>query len=137
MKNSFYIMSNGELCRKDNTIRLCTEDGEIKDIPIEKVYDIYIFGQVSINSALLNILNKYGIILHFYNYYEHYIGSFYPKEKNVAGALLVKQVEFYSDGFKRCALAKKFVRGAAENILRNLKYYNNRGRYFSEEICDI
>lgn len=137
MKNSFYIMSNGELCRKDNTIRLCTEDGEIKDIPIEKVYDIYIFGQVSINSALLNLLNKYGIILHFYNYYEHYIGSFYPKEKNVAGALLVKQVEFYSDGFKRCALAKKFVRGAAENILRNLKYYNNRGRDFSEEICEI
>lgn len=130
-------MSNGELKRKDNTLCLFTEDGEKKDIPIEKIYDIYVFGQVSVNSALLNLLNKYGIVLHFYNYYEHYIGSFYPKEDNISGTLLVNQVKFYADNGKRYQLAKKFVSGAAQNILRNIKYYNNRGRNFDDKIEQI
>lgn len=134
MQKSYYIMSNGELRRKDNSLCLYTEEGEKKDIPIEKVYDIYIFGQVSVNSALLNLVNKYGIVLHFYNYYEHYIGSFYPKENNISGELLVNQVKFYTDNAKRCFLAKKFVYGAAQNILRNIKYYNNRGRNFDNSI---
>ena len=127
-------MSNGEISRKDNTLRLNTEDGKKADIPIEKVYDIYVFSQVSLNSALLNLLSKYRVVLHFYNFYEYYIGSFYPKEQNLAGALIVKQVKYYTDKAKRCALAKKFVLGAAENILRTIKYYHNRGRDFSASI---
>ncbi|MDR0850720.1 MAG: type I-B CRISPR-associated endonuclease Cas1b [Christensenellaceae bacterium] len=137
MQESFYIFSNGEIMRKDNTIRLCTEDGIKKDIPIEKVYDIHIFGQVSLNSALLNILYKNKIVLHFYNYYEHYIGSFHPKEEHISGSLLVSQVGFYMDYTKRCELARKFVRGAGENILRNIRYYNNRGREFDKAIDEI
>jgi CRISPR-associated protein Cas1 len=98
------------------------------DIPVEKVYDIHVFGQVSLNSAMLNLLSKYKITLHFYNYYEYYIGSFYPKEENVSGALLVEQAAHYSDNEKRCLIAKKFVSGSAENIARNIKYYNSRGK---------
>ncbi|MDR3217236.1 MAG: type I-B CRISPR-associated endonuclease Cas1b [Clostridiaceae bacterium] len=128
MQNSYYILSNGEISRKDNTLRLCNEEGKVSDIPIEKVYDIYVFGQVSLNSALLNLLSKYRVAVHFFNFYEYYIGSFYPKEENVAGALLVEQAAFYSDPAKRCVLARKFVRGSAENILRTIAYYNNRGR---------
>lgn len=130
MQKSYYILSNGELSRKDNTLRLSTEDGKTADIPIEKVYDIYVFGQISINSALLNLLSKYKIVLHFYNYYEYYIGSYYPKEQNISGALLVNQVGHYIDRTKRTNLARKFVLGSAENILRTIKYYNNRGRDF-------
>ncbi|MDR1905523.1 MAG: type I-B CRISPR-associated endonuclease Cas1b [Clostridiales bacterium] len=134
MQESYYIFSNGEISRKDNTLRLCTEEGHTADIPIEKVYDIHIFGQVSLNSALLNLLSKYNITLHFYNFYEYYIGSFYPKEENISGAVLVLQAEHYTDNEKRCLLAKKFVAGSAENIMRNIKYYNSRGRNFQEDI---
>ena len=137
MQNSYYILSNGEISRKDNTIRVSNEQGEAADIPIEKIYDLYIFGQVSVNSALLNLLSKYRIAVHFYNYYEHYIGSFYPKEENLAGALLVNQVGFYSDSLKRCELAKKFEQGSAENILRNIRYYRNRGRDFETALQTI
>ena len=137
MQKSYYIFSNGEISRKDNTIRLVNEDGNIADIPIEKVYDIHVFGQVSLNSALLNLLSKYGIVLHFYNYYEYYIGSFLPKEKQVSGTLLVNQVAHYQDLQKRIQLARKFVYGSAQNILRNIKYYNNRGRVFDAVISKI
>lgn len=123
--------------RKDNTLRLSTEDGTISDIPIEKVYDIYVFGELNINTALLNLLSKYKIAVHFFNYYEHYIGTYYPKESNLSGALLVNQIQHYEILNKRLKLAKLFVSGSADNILRNLKYYNTRGKELDNSIQEI
>ncbi|HEY8390897.1 MAG TPA: type I-B CRISPR-associated endonuclease Cas1b [Clostridia bacterium] len=137
MQNSYYLFSNGELKRKDNTLRLSTEDGTISDIPIEKVYDIYVFGELNINTALLNLLSKYKIAVHFFNYYEHYIGTYYPKESNLSGALLVNQIQHYEILNKRLKLAKLFVSGSADNILRNLKYYNTRGKELDNSIQEI
>ena len=34
MKQSYYFFSSGVLSRKDNTLRLTTEDGHTSDIPI-------------------------------------------------------------------------------------------------------
>ena len=88
---------SGTLVRKDNTLRFINQNDEKKDIPIERYSDIYIFGEVTVNSALLNILSQYGINIHFFNYYSFYTGSFYSREQLLAGQLLVKQAEHYSD----------------------------------------
>ena len=37
MKNSLYIYQNGELSRKDNTLRFTSEEGNKKDIPINSI----------------------------------------------------------------------------------------------------
>lgn len=76
----------------------------------------------------MNYVSQYGIPIHFFNYYNFYTGSFYPKEHLLAGSLLVKQVAFYTDADKRLALAQKFIMAAAANIYRNLRYYNGRGK---------
>lgn len=52
----------------------------------------------------------------------------------MSGHLLVKQVEHYLDEEKRLALAQKFIDGAADNIYRNLRYYNARGKDVSEQM---
>jgi CRISPR-associated protein Cas1 len=137
MDSSYYLFSSGELKRHDNTLRFIKSDGHKVDIPIEKVYDIYIFGETTINTKLLNFLSRTGIVLHFFNYYEFYTGSFYPREKLVSGDLLVYQVQHYLDFDKRIFLAKKFVAGSAQNILRNLKYYNTRGKNVENAITLI
>lgn len=137
MHNSFYIFSSGELKRNDSTLQIIKQNGEKKNIPIERVYDIYSFGELTINTHLINFLSKAGICIHFFNYYEFYSGSFYPREKLVSGDLLVRQVLHYKENDKRIILAKKFVEGASENILRNLKYYNARERDLNEEIENI
>ena len=137
MSKSYYLFSSGELKRKDNTLQFIKSNGEKRDLPIEVIYDIYIFSEVTINTKLLNFLSQIGICVHFFNYYEFYAGSFYPREKLVSGDLLVHQVMHYSDYDKRVSLAKKFVYGASDNILRNLKYYDNRGRDLKEEIESI
>ena len=42
--------------------------------------------------------------------------------------MILKQAEHYSDDEKRLLLAKLFVEGAVQNILRVLKYYRSRGK---------
>lgn len=65
MKQSFYIYNNGELKRKDNTLRFTSYEGEKKDIPIERISDIYVMSEMSFNTAFLNYISQYGIPMHF------------------------------------------------------------------------
>lgn len=137
MKKSYYIFSTGEIIRKDNTIRYINSAGEKKDLPIENIDEIYFMSQISLNSSFLNLMSKNEIVLHFFNYYSQYIGSFYPKEKMLAGQLLIKQVEFYKDKDKRLHICKEIIRAASYNIYRNLRYYNGRGKNLKEQMDRI
>ena len=77
------------------------------------------------------------IILHFFNYYGYYSGSYYPREHYNSGYMILKQSEFYLDEKKRLALAKIFVEGAGKNVLKILKYYNRREAEVSSSIEQI
>ena len=136
MEQSYYIFSNGELHRKDDSLILISNENK-KYIPIERVYDIYIFGTVTINTMLLIFLSQKKICLHFYNYYDFYVGSYYPKETLVSGSLLIKQVEKFQNYSERLLIAQKFIEAASYNILRNLKYYNSRDKDLSLYINKI
>lgn len=137
MKQSLYIYNNGDLKRKDNTLQFTTYEGEKRDIPIERISDIYILSEMSFNTAFINYISQYGIPLHFFNYYNFYTGSYYPKESLLAGQLLVKQVEHYTCYDERLVIAKEFIKAAADNIYRNLRYYNSRGKDVTEYMKEI
>lgn len=144
MKSNYFILRNGIIKRKQNTIYLVYKDenGEIKNkiLPIEKIYSLYIYGRVTIRSGALSYLMKHGIPIHFFNKYGFYEGSFWPRETLVSGYLLVKQVEHYIDKNKRIELAKEFVKGSIENIILNLQYYakTNKNLYSAiEKIREI
>ena len=127
MRRTIYIFSNGELKRKQNTIYFEREKGSKKYIPVENTGEIMIFGEVTINKKLLDFLSQQEIILHFFNYYGYYSGSYYPREHYNSGYMILKQCEHYLDGEKRMELARRFVEGAVANIKKVLSYYQNRG----------
>ena len=137
MGQSFYVYNNGDLRRKDNTLQFTSAEGEKKDIPIERIDDIYVMSEMTFNTIFLSYISQYGIPIHFFNYYNFYTGSFYPKEKLLAGQLLVKQVEHYTDHGKRIVLARKFIEAAADNIYRNLRYYNGRSKDVSVYMSEV
>ena len=134
---SYYLYSSGTLSRKDNVIRMETADGRKKDLKIEMTRDIYLFGEVTTNTKCLNYLSEMKIPVHFFNYYGYYTGTFYPREKNVSGKLLVQQVTHSMEEEKRLLLAKRFVDGATANCLRNLQYYRRRGKEVEVQIAEI
>lgn len=131
MKKSYYLFNPGRLSRKDNTLKFTPVDeagreGTPKYIPVETVDNLYTFGSLDANSALYNFLGKGQISVHFFDYYEHYTGSFMPKDYLLAGRMLIAQASAYSKLGKRLLIAQKFVEGAAFNMLKNLRYYNKR-----------
>lgn len=120
MGSTRYITSMGELSRKDNS--LCfRKEGKNVYIPVENTKEIYCLNEVSMNSKLLDFLSSNNIVVHFFNYYEGYSGSYYPKNQYNSGKLLIKQVEkFNSD---RLIIAKSIVRGIGVNIKEILYHY--------------
>ncbi|MEZ0538010.1 type I-B CRISPR-associated endonuclease Cas1b [Caldicellulosiruptoraceae bacterium PP1] len=136
MKNTIYIFSDGELKRKDNTIFFENENGK-KFIPVENTSEIMIFGEVTLNKRFLEFLTQSEIILHFFNRYEYYVGSYYPREHLNSGYVILKQAEHYNDQNKRLFLAQKFIEGSYKNMIVVLKYYNNRGTDLNKIILSI
>lgn len=65
MKQSFYVYNNGDLKRKDNTLQFTNYDGEKRDIPIERISDIYVMSEMSFNTKFINYISQYGIPMHF------------------------------------------------------------------------
>ena len=139
MKKPYYLFNPGRMSRKDNTLAFTPIDengceGQTRYIPIETVDNLYCFGSLDANSALYNFLGKNHVSVHFFDYYEHYTGSFMSKEYLLAGKMQIEQTKFYMESAKRIAIAKRFVEGSAFNMMKNLSYYTNRGKDLSENI---
>jgi CRISPR-associated protein Cas1 len=133
MKKTYYLFNPGRLSRKDQTLKFTPVDedgreGKPRYLPVESVEDLYVFGSLDANAALYNFLGKQDIAVHFFDYYENYSGSFMPKDQLLAGKMIIAQVTYYKSKQKRIQIARRFIEGASYNLLRNLKYYNNRGK---------
>lgn len=141
MKSTYYLFNAGELSRKDNTLMFSTQDEngnyqKPRYLPIENVDQIYAFGSLTANSALFNFLGKSEVPVHFFDYYENYTGSFMPKDYLLSGKVLIAQARAFDNKNKRLDIAKRILTGAVHNIIKNLKYYENRGRDL-QPIVDI
>lgn len=138
MAQSYYIFRSGTLRRHHNTLSFeqVDETGTVQrqPIPIENVRDLYLFGEIGLNTRVLSFLSQHEVVVHCFNYHGFYVGSFYPRETNVSGHLLVRQVEHYLAPDRRLHLAREFVAGALFHIRRNLQYYHNRGRQLEQSL---
>ena len=133
MKKNYYLFNPGRLQRKDNTLKFTpfNKDGceeKPRYLPVENVGELYCFGALDANSALYNFLGQEQIPVHFFDYHENYTGSFMPREALISGKMLIAQVKFQQNKKRRIDLAQRLVDGASYNMVKNLRYYNNRGR---------
>lgn len=134
MNRDYYIFSNGNLKRKENTIYFMDENQQKRSLPIEHVDKLHIFGEVSFNTKLLNYLTEYGLEVNIYNYYGFYSGTYYPRKKSVSGYLVVNQAMHYNFYDKRLYIAKCFIESAAHHILRNLRRYKENTEDYIQRI---
>ncbi len=164
MKRFYYIFTPGKLRRKDNTVFfapfknvepeedenlqndiLLSIDSDIDEvvpankivIPIVDIDSFFIMTESSFNTKFLEFCTQNNIPIHFFNRYGYYTGSFYPREYLLSGKLLIQQVKHYSSKEKRLKIAKLIIEAAVFNIVKNLKYYNNREIDLQSEIDTI
>ena len=145
MKKTYYLFNPGQLERKDNTLKFTpvVEDGNGEEsvgapryLPVEDINEFYVFGSLRANSSLFNFLGQKDIAVHFFDYYENYTGSFMPKDSLLSGRMLLAQTSAFQNKKKRLLIAQKFIESAAYNMIKNLQYYNRRGKDM-EDIIDI
>lgn len=135
MKNTTkYIFSSGELLREDSSIKFKNEKGNFY-LPLENIREIYCFNEVTITTKLFDLFAKAGIIVHFFNYYENYIGTFYPKNNLISGKLVVLQAKKYLEN--REEIAKAIVQGIANNIKSVLYHYYRHDVKELKEVIDF
>ena len=133
MGSTRYITSMGELSRKDNS--LCfRKDGKNIYIPVENTKEIFCLNEVSINSKLLDFISKNNIVMHFFNYYGDYSGTFYPKDQYMSGRLLIKQVTKCNTD--RLTIAKAIVEGIGTNIKEVLYHYYKHDKKDVKSVID-
>lgn len=146
MKKTYYLFNPGLLERKDNTLKFTpvsedeqgnTQCGQPRYLPVEDIDELYVFGSLTARSSLYNFLGQKDIAVHFFDYYENYTGSFMPRDSLLAGKMILAQTSYYQNKKKRMFLAKAFLEGAVHNIVKNLKYYDNRGKELESPIHTI
>ena len=103
-------------------------------LPVENIKEIYCLNEVSLNTKLIDFLSSKNIIIHFFNYYQGYSGTFYPKEKYINGKLLIKQVNAFNDN--REIIAKAIVNGIGKNIYEVLYHYYKHEKKEVKETLD-
>ena len=133
MGSTKYITSIGELKRKDDSLCFRKNQKNIY-LPVENIKEIYCLNEVSLNTKLLDFLSSKNIIIHFFNYYQGYSGTFYPKDKYNNGKLLIRQVNAFNDN--REIIAKAIVNGIGKNIYEVLYHYYKHEKKEVKETLD-
>lgn len=123
----------GELTRKDNS--LCfRKNGKNVYIPVENTKELYCLNEVSLNTKLLDFISKNHIIVHFFNYYGGYSGTYYPRDHYLSGKLVVRQaLKFEND---RMDIARAVVKGIGANIYEVLYHYYKHDKKEVKETID-
>ena len=143
MKKAYYLFNPGRMSRKDHTLRF---DPTVSDsqpnpkaryLPVNGISALYVFGSIDANSAMYNYLGRKHVPVHFFDYHKHYTGSFSPREYLLSGKMLLAQTDAYRQPKRRMHLARGLLRAATFNMLKNLRYYHNRGKVLDAEITQL
>ena len=143
---NLYLTKSGRLRRHDNT--LCFEkialppketppeqEDETLDekpaeavhfLPVESVDAVYVFGEITLNSKLINFLNSRKIPIHFFNWYGHHTGTLFPHAEQLSGDLVIRQGEAYRTPEERLAICRALLEATFHNIRSVVLYYQRR-----------
>lgn len=131
MDKDYYMLTNGRLRRKNNTVYFESETQNINEaVPVKKISNIYLMASIDMNTHFMNLVAGYEIPVHFFTYYGYYTGTFLPKDKTVSGKLLINQVNKFNILEKRSSIARQILIGSARNIMNVINYYRRKG-------CDL
>ncbi|WP_058365093.1 type I-B CRISPR-associated endonuclease Cas1b [Haloparvum sedimenti] len=137
MDKNYHVFSDGRIERRDDTLRVVTDDGDKKHIPVEHAEAVFLHGQIDFNTRFVSFLNSEGVAAHVFGWKDYYSGSVIPEKGQRSGRTVVAQVNAYEDEQQRLRIAREFVAGSIHNMRANVAYYDSRGRELERSLDEL
>ncbi len=134
-----YLTEQGASVHKDGELFVIMKEGKVLEkIPIIKVEQIVIFGNVNLTTPAIHTILANGIDCVFCSSYGKYHGRLISNESKF-GALRQKQMETRLDERKTAELARSFVLGKITNEILLLRRYEKEAdvRAEIEELSEL
>ena len=123
---TLFVTRDAQLKQHENTLQIRFEK-QVRSLPIEKLSHIVLLSESRLNSRLLGLCGKHNVRLSIFDYYGYFKGAFEPRDSNPSGKVKLQQAALLLDKPHRLSMAREVVRGAAHNMMANLRYYQYRG----------
>lgn len=124
---TLFVTKDAQLRQRENTLFI--QLGQTKrPFPIEHISHVVMLSECRLNTRVLGLFSKHNVRLSVFDYYGYYKGSFEPYDRYPSGKVKLKQAALLLNHERKMTLAREVVRGAAHNLLANLRYYQYRGK---------
>jgi CRISPR-associated protein Cas1 len=115
---TYWLTTACRIRRQDQSLVVERDSGDRVHIPVTDVRDIVACAPVDVNTAVMSLLNRHRISVHFLSHYGDYAGSLLTSETSVSGETVLAQVKLASDEPHRLRIARDIVTAAGFNVRR-------------------
>lgn len=115
---TYWLTTPCRIRRKDQSLLIERADGTPVHIPITDVRDIVACDAVDINTAVIGLLNRHRVNVHFLSHYGDYAGSLLTADTSTSGQTVMAQARLADDHAAALRIARAIVAGAAANVRR-------------------
>jgi CRISPR-associated protein Cas1 len=115
---TYWLTTACRIRRQDQSLVIDRESGDKVHIPITDVRDIVACAPIDINSAVVSLLNRHRVSVHFLSHYGDYAGSLLTSETSTSGETVLAQARLVSDPTASLRVARDLVLSTAFNVRR-------------------
>lgn len=115
---TYWLTTACRIRRKDQSLVIDRESGDRVHIPVTDVRDIVACAPVDLNSAVISLLNRHRIGVHFLSHYGDYAGSLLPAETSTSGETVIAQARLATHEPSGLAIARDIVLATGFNVRR-------------------
>ncbi|SCK12520.1 CRISPR-associated protein, Cas1 family [Streptomyces sp. WMMB 322] len=113
---TYWLTEPCRIRREDNSVRIERPDGSPVRIPVTDIRDLVAFDHVDINTSVMSLLSRHGVILHVLDHYGNHAGHFAPSESMSSAGVVRRQAELTSVRQTCLPIARSLVLATAENL---------------------
>ncbi|MFS0697991.1 type I-B CRISPR-associated endonuclease Cas1b [Streptomyces nitrosporeus] len=115
---TYWLTSPCRIRRKDESLIIERENAANVHIPVTDVRDIVACAETDINTAIVSLLNRHRINVHFLSYYGDYAGSLLTSETSTSGQTVLAQARTAENPQTSLKIARDIVDATAFNVKR-------------------
>jgi CRISPR-associated protein Cas1 len=115
---TYWLTTACRVRRQDQSLVIERESGDKVHIPVTDVRDIVACAPVDLNSAVISLLNRHRVSIHFLSHYGDYAGSLLTSDSTVSGETVLAQARLAGDAAGSLRLASDIVTATAFNVRR-------------------